>query len=69
MAIDLERERLNRGLSLNGMAKQVNIARNTLKNAEEGEAIHPASALKIAKFLGVQVTDIWPVDDAEAAAA
>jgi DNA-binding XRE family transcriptional regulator len=68
MAVDLERERLNRGLSLNGMAEEVKIARATLKRAEEGEAIHPASALKIATFLGLQVTDIWPVD-AEAAAA
>lgn len=68
MGIDLERERLNRGLSLNGMADEVKIARGTLKRAEEGEAIHPASALKIAKFLGVQVTDIWPVDERAAAA-
>jgi DNA-binding XRE family transcriptional regulator len=68
MTIDLERERLNRGLSLNGMAAEIPIARNTLKRAEAGKSVHPSSALKIAEFLDVQVTDIWPIDNTEAAA-
>lgn len=71
MAIDLEKERLNRGCSLTGMAAEIGVARNTLKSAEQGKGIHPSSALKIANFFDVQVTDIIRSDgaDAEAAAA
>jgi len=45
------------------MAAEIGIARNTLKSAEEGDPIHPGSALKIANFLDLQVTDIWPLDE------
>lgn len=68
MTINLKKERLNRGLSLNGMADEIKISRNTLKRAEEGKTVHPASALKIAEFVGVQVTDILPTDSEKAAA-
>jgi DNA-binding XRE family transcriptional regulator len=66
--IDLEKERLNRGLSFSGMAREIGIARGTLQSAADGDAIHPSSALKIAKFFGKEVTDIWPLET-EAAAA
>ena len=66
--VDLGRERLNRGLSMSGMAREVGISRGTLERAENGEPIHPAKALKIAEYLGVEVTDIVAVDG-EAAAA
>jgi len=69
LRVDLEKERLNRGLSLSGMAAEIGIARNTLKSAAAGDPIHPASALKIAEFFGKKVTDIWPIEDTEAAAA
>jgi lambda repressor-like predicted transcriptional regulator len=66
--VDLEKERLNRGLSLSGMAAEIGVSRGTLQRAMGGEPVHPGSALKIAMFLGKQVTDIWPLEEGEAAA-
>ncbi len=68
--IDLRVERLNRGLSVEQFAKELDVAPHVLRHAEEGGRPRPASALKIASFYGYQVTDIWPVDrepDSEAA--
>ena len=56
VVVSLKAERLNRGLSLRKMAKEVGVAAGTLARAEEGDRVHPGSALKIAKFLGLQVT-------------
>lgn len=67
MSVNLEAERLNRGLSVRGAAKKIGIARGTLENAERGESIHPASAKQIADFYECLVTDIWPVADRSAA--
>lgn len=68
MAIDLRRERLNRGFSRRQAAEQMGVNENTLKRAEEGDMPHPGNALKIATFYGHQVTDVWPLENAEAAA-
>lgn len=59
--MNLEVERLNRGLSLRQAAKRIGIDRRTLERAERGDGVHPGSAKLIADFYGVQVVDIWPV--------
>jgi transcriptional regulator with XRE-family HTH domain len=61
--INLEEERVNRGLSLNQAAGEIRVARNTLAAAEAGGRIRPASAKAIADFYGYRVTDIWPVEE------
>lgn len=69
-AIDIRALRLNRGLSLSEAARQIDLAPNTLAGAESGEITPwPSNALKIAKFYGFQVTDIWPIHDPAAEAA
>ncbi len=59
--------RADAGYSVRGAAREMGLARGTLERAERGESIHPATAKLIADFYGVKVTDIWPVDDREAA--
>ncbi len=66
--VNLERERINRGLSQRQAAKGAGIAASVWGRAEAGESLHPANAKAIADFLGVQVTDIWPLDEEPAAA-
>jgi transcriptional regulator with XRE-family HTH domain len=61
--INLEEERLNRGLSLRAGAKRIGIGPDVLARAEEGNMPRPDSALKIADFYGYKVTDIWPIKD------
>lgn len=65
--MNLLEERLNRGLSPAAAAADIGISRGTLRRAESGERPQVAVAKKIADFYGVQVTDIWPVEDRSAA--
>jgi DNA-binding XRE family transcriptional regulator len=67
--MNIQAERLNRGLSRGQAAKQMGIARGTLVAAEAGRSIAPSSAKAIADFYGCRVTDIWPVDDEPLAVA
>jgi len=67
--VNLEEERLNRGLSQREAAKNAGVAASVWGRAEAGETLRPANAKAIADFLGVRVTDIWPIDAQEAAAA
>lgn len=62
MSVNLEVERLNRGLSTREAARQIGIARGTLERAERQDRVFPSSAKLIADFYGVRVTDIWPVE-------
>lgn len=62
MTVNLKAERLNRGYSIRGLARQLEISAPTLQRAEDGEQIHPATAKAIADFYGYKVTDIWPLD-------
>lgn len=65
--VNLKAERLNRGLSAQGVADKIGVQKNVLLNAESGASVpRPATALKIADFYGYRVTDIWPVDKAAA---
>lgn len=61
----LRGERLNRGLTLRQAATRMGISWKTLQRAEAGQSVpFPATALKIAAYYGLRVTDLWPVRDA-----
>ncbi|HYV17326.1 MAG TPA: helix-turn-helix transcriptional regulator [Conexibacter sp.] len=58
----LRSERLNRGLTLKQAAARIGVSWKTLQRTEAGQSVpFPATALKIADFYGLRVTDIWPV--------
>lgn len=67
--ISIEAERVNRGLTVTEAAKQAGVSTTTWQRAEAGETLLPRNAFKIATFFGKKVTDIWPVETPEAAAA
>jgi transcriptional regulator with XRE-family HTH domain len=67
--ISLRAERLNRGLSAEAAAAEMGVDKQVLLNAENGSTPRPATAYKIATFYGYLVTDIWPVEEPEGAAA
>lgn len=65
--ISLRAERLNRGLTINEAAEQMDVDRQALMRAEAGKAVPtPANAFKIATFYGHKVTDVWPLEEAAA---
>ncbi len=59
---DLRAERLNRGLSQEAIAAQVGVTRRVWARAESGRGVAPRHAVKIASFLGLSVTELWPQD-------
>ena len=65
--INLEAERRNRGLSQDEMAAKVGVTRRVWGAAENGSQPRGKNARKIARFFGVEVTAIWPVDERVAA--
>lgn len=68
-ALNFKQERLNRGLSQKAMAEEVGVTTSTWNRLELTGAVGPANRLKVANFFKRKVTDIWPVDDTETAAA
>jgi DNA-binding XRE family transcriptional regulator len=67
---NLSRERLNRGLSIRGAAKDIGVAEQSIRRLEDGLGVHPATAKKVADFFGVKVTDLMPLEpDPEKVAA
>lgn len=67
--INLAAERLNRGFSIRGLAKEIDVPEQSIRRAEKGEGVSPTYAYRIATFFGVQVTDVWPLDQKEAVSA
>ena len=66
--VNIRGERLNKGLSAKDAADEIGISKQVLLNAENRlNTPRPETALKIAKFYGHQVTDIWPVEERTAA--
>jgi transcriptional regulator with XRE-family HTH domain len=53
---------LNRGLSRRQFAREVGVHEQTVRRIENGEGVHPANAKKVADALGVQVTDLMPLE-------
>jgi lambda repressor-like predicted transcriptional regulator len=66
--MNLVAERLNRGLSVSAFAHEAGVPEHVVRHAEKGGVPQPANAFKIASFLGVRVTDIWPTERDGAAA-
>lgn len=58
----LSAARVNRGHSIRSLSAELGIDWRTLTRLEEGKPIHPAKALIVARYFGVQVTDLMPVD-------
>lgn len=63
--VDLRRERIDRGLSLDQLSEQCGVPKNTLSRVEHGAEPVPATKLKIANFYGCRASDIWPVKSAD----
>lgn len=61
--LDFRAERLNRGLSQEAMAAHIGIPRRVWQRAEAGFGVRAQHALSIADYFGLQVTDIWPVEE------
>jgi transcriptional regulator with XRE-family HTH domain len=55
--------RVNLGLSITLASRAMKVDRRTLERAERGESVSPSSAKKIAGFYGLQVTDVWSVEE------
>lgn len=64
MTFDLPTERLNAGLSIRGLAKEVGVAEQSVRRLESGETVHPAVAKKVADYFGVKVMDLMPLREA-----
>jgi DNA-binding XRE family transcriptional regulator len=58
--MNLTTERLNRGLSIPALAREVDVPEHVIRHAEKGGRPHPANALKIADYFDARVTDFWP---------
>ena len=65
--MNIRAERLNRGLSSRDAAGEIGVSQAILLRAEDGKGVRPAHAKRIADFYGVKVTDLWPVEEREAA--
>jgi predicted transcriptional regulator len=65
--MNLKAERLDRGLSVLALAREVGVPDHVIRHAEKGGHPTPANALKIANFFGSRVTDIWPPEPRAAA--
>jgi transcriptional regulator with XRE-family HTH domain len=63
---DLKAARLNMGLSQEEFALKCGVKLGTVKRLEAGGGAHPANAKRVADELGVQVTDLMPLEDAAA---
>jgi transcriptional regulator with XRE-family HTH domain len=69
-AIDLRELRVNRGLSIEAAALEMEIETATLRRAELGVSKPQArNAFRIAQFYGLKVTDIWPLQKQGVSAA
>jgi hypothetical protein len=61
--------RLTRGLGVNDAADAMGVPPYVLRAAETGTRPRPENAKRIADFYDVLVTDIWPVENGNEAAA
>ena len=66
MTVNLQAERLNRGLTIREAAEAAGVAPSVVARAENGQTLAPGNAKRIADFYGLKVTDIWPVEEVAA---
>lgn len=68
--VNLMAERLNRGLTREALAKKLDVSTETVRNIESRRTTPRVKTAKaIADLYGCEVTDIWPVEADEKAAA
>ena len=60
--LNLQAERLNRGLTAKDCAAEIGIPDYVLRYAETGGRPRPAAAKKIADYFGTTVTAQWPME-------
>ena len=65
---DLTRARVNKGHSIRGLARELEVHEATIRRLEQGLPVRPESAKPIADYFGVQVTDLLSDHDSKAAA-
>jgi transcriptional regulator with XRE-family HTH domain len=59
--MNLASERVNRGFTIRGLAREIGVAEQTLRRLENGEVVHPAKAKLVADYFGCKVTDLMPL--------
>jgi ribosome-binding protein aMBF1 (putative translation factor) len=65
MSFDLKSARLNAGLSIRGLAREIDVPEQSIRRFEAGDSgLHPSNAKRIADRFGVQVTDLLRVKEA-----
>ena len=63
---NIKKLRLAVPYSLNGLAKEADVAIDTIRRAKRGDNIHPVNIRKLAKALQVEHKDITVQEDEEA---
>jgi ribosome-binding protein aMBF1 (putative translation factor) len=66
---DLKRERVNKGHSIRGLARELKTHEATIRRLEQGLPVRPESAKPVADYFGVQVTDLLPAEQSETSRA
>ena len=54
-------KRLNKGYSIRGLARKLEVHEQSVRRFEQRIPIRPETAKTLADFYGVRVTDIYPV--------
>lgn len=65
--IDLQKERVNRGLSQRDLADELGCSEESVRRIENGAVPRPKIGKKFADFYGVKFTDLWPLEERSAA--
>jgi transcriptional regulator with XRE-family HTH domain len=59
-AFNLRAARVNEGLSPEALGQKIGVSGGTIRRLEQGLMPTPATARKIAQYLGKEVSDLWP---------
>ena len=70
MSINIQAERLRRGMSRAALAVEIGVSEDVIRSAEDGRRPQPGNAVAIATYFGVDVLEQWPLptESTEAAA-
>lgn len=58
--LDIERARLDRGMTATDVAREAGVSPFVISRLENGKRVAPANAKRIADFFNVKVTDLAP---------
>lgn len=64
-ADDIRAGYLNAGMSRRQFAQHIGVSEVVIRRIEDGAAVHPANAKKVADFFGCKVTDLMPLEPEE----